>query len=694
MIRLPLLFVFIITSHTAFTQINPENIEIVRDSFGIPFVYAPTNAEAAYGVAWAQCEDNFNIMQETFAAARGKTGTLLGPDGAVIDFIMQMFQISEFVESRYEQDVSPEYDAILTAYAEGVNRYAELHPEEVLLKGLGNIKKHEILEIFVLNFLVNNNAVLDIAKVMDNKMDLYPTLGRYQGGGSNAMAYSPLKTTDGRAYLVGNPHQPIDGPASFWEVGIKTDEGLDIFGATFVAGGITPFIAVTPNFAWTHTTNYDDYSDVFELKMHPKNKNLYEYDGEWLELEKHHAKLRVKIGPIVLPIKKKYYRSVYGPTAKNKSGVFAFRNNAFFNIKTAEQWYRMGLAQNFDEFQQAIDIQGIPCQTITYADKDGNIFHDNNALMPVRSSDYEWRGLVPGNTSATMWSYDTIMPREMNVRVVNPQAGYVFDANSTPFDATAANENPKPDDYPATFGLMTSNTHRAKRFKYLIDQHEKVSFEDIKAIRDDEGYHPTDIGFRNAMDLNILFELPSKYPDLHVVDEHLKKWDWRMNVENKHAAFMAVMTMYLQEFISENFALYENTLPEEKYVEGLRFARDFLLKHYGTLEVPLGDVQKIVRGDKELPMYGSTNTLANCHLKKHGKNKVQMKHGDTFIMYAGFGEDGLELLKTVNLFGNSWKPDSPHYDDQMELLVNKQTKDISLDKETVYKNAVRVYHPK
>ena len=93
-------------------------------------------------------------------------------------------------------------------------------------------------------------------------------------------------------------------------------------------------------------------------------------------------------------------------------------------------------------------------------------------------------------------------------------------------------------------------------------------------------------------------------------------------------------------------------------------------------------------------MYGSTNTLANCHLTKHGKDKLKMKHGDTFIIYAGFGEDGLELLKTVNLFGNSWKPGSPHYDDQMELLVSKQTKDISLDKATVYKNAVRVYHPK
>jgi len=695
MIRTFLLFACIITSQITFSQsINLKNIEIVRDSFGIPHIFAKTNVEAAYGVAWAQCEDNFPVMQEAFAAARGRAGVLLGVDGAAIDYIMQMFRIREFVAERYEKDVSPEYDAMLEAYVQAVNRYLELHPKEAVLKGLDNITKHEALQIYLLNFLVNNSSVLDIAKVLQNQMDLYDTLGRLQGGGSNAMAYSPRKTTDGKTYLVANPHQPTEGPASFWEVGITTEEGLDVFGVTFVGGGITPFIGTNKHLGWTHTTNYDDYSDVFKLTMHPTKKNHYQFDDEWLKLEKHVAKFKVKIGPIVLPIRKKYYTSIYGPTAKNKDGFFAFRNNAFFNIRTAEQWYQMALATNMDEFWEAIDMQGILCQTITYADKEGNIFHHNNASMPERDPAYEWLGIVPGNTSKTLWTYDKLMPARTNTHVINPEAGYVFDSNNTPFDCTAPEENPKPEDYPKTFGIMTSNTLRARRYKELIAQYDKVSFEDIKAMRDDDAYYSGSLNFRNAMNLNDIFSILEKYPDLQDVKVVMDKWDRRMNIENKQGTILALVTMHISDYLFENFALYDNILPEELYVEGFRFAKKFLLKHYGTLEVPLGDVQKIVRGDIEMPMYGSAQTLANCHVKKYKKGKVKMKHGDTFVMYTQYGQDGLESMKTVNLYGNSWKPESPHYADQMELLVNKQVKERALDRETIYRKAMRRYSPR
>ncbi len=694
MIRTFLLFACIITHSFIFAQINPENIEIVRDSFGIPHIFAKTNAEAAYGVAWAQCEDNYPVMQEAFAAARGRAGVLLGVDGAAIDYILQMFQIREFVAERYDKDVSPEYDAMLEAYVQAVNRYVELHPEEQRIKGMDNITKQEALQIYLLNFLVNNHTVMDIAKVLQNQMELYETLGRLQGAGSNAMAYSPRKTTDGKTYLVANPHQPIDGPASFWEVGITTEEGLNVYGATFVGGGITPFIGSNRNLGWTHTTNYDDYSDVFKLTMHPHKKGLYRFDGEWLELEKHVAKFKVKIGPIILPIRKKYYTSIYGPTAKNKDGFYAFRNNAFFNIRTAEQWYRMALAENMEEFWAAIEMQGIPTQTITYADKEGNIFHHNNASIPVRNPAYEWLDIVPGDTSATLWSYDKIMPARSNPHVINPQAGYVFDSNSTPLDCTAPDENPNAKDYPATYGLTTSNTLRSKRYKELIEQHDKVSFEDIKAMRDDVSYHSTNLNFRNAMNLNDMPDIIGRQKDLQDVKAVMDKWDRRMNIENEQATIIILISMHISNFLFKNFALYDNVLPEETYIEGARFAKKFLLKHYGTLEVPLGEVQKIVRGDIEMPMYGSPQTLANCHVKKYKKGKVKMKHGDTFIMYAQYGEEGLESFKTVNLFGNSWKPESPHYADQMELLVNKKVKNIELNKELIYKKAIKRYHPK
>jgi len=260
-------------------------------------------------------------------------------------------------------------------------------------------------------------------------------------------------------------------------------------------------------------------------------------------------------------------------------------------------------------------------------------------------------------------------------------------------DCTAEAENPKLSDYPKSFGILTSNTARAKRFKELIAQHDKVDFKDIKAMRDDYGYHSSDLDFRQAMNFNDLFEILDKYPELAEVKAVLNEWDLQMDIHNKQATIIALLSLHIEKYLYENFALRENILSESLIVEGLKYAEKFLMKNYGTLEVELGTVQKMVRGDKELPMYGSPQTLANCHTIPHKKGRIKLKHGDTFIMYARYGEKGLESLQTINLFGNSSKPDNANYDTQMEMYVKQEVKKVDLDLKEICKNSERIYHP-
>lgn len=694
---LALLMVLTTFASAQVPNINLDNIEIVRDGFGIPHIFTKTDVEAAYALAWAQCEDNFRYMQEFAAVIKGRNGILKGKDGVATDFIAQLFQIDEFIEERFEKDISKEFLPILQAYAAGINRYAELHKEERLIKGIYPVTVKDLMKLYVFNFLMMNNSGIDIYKVFTNDMALYETLGNYMGAGSNAMAYSPKKTEDGKTYLVGNPHQPVDGATSLWEVSVHTEEGWDFWGSTFRAGGITPVMGSNKHLGWTHTTNYDDYSDVYELTMHPKKKNLYLYDGEWRELEKHVAKLRVKLGFLKIPVRKKFYTSVYGPVLSNDKGTFAFRNNAFMNIGAAEQWYNMNKATNHDEFWEAINAQQIPCQTITYADKEGNIFHVNNASFPVRNPNYEWRGLVPGDTSATLWPLDTITPITDIPHVINPESGYVYNCNNSAFECTGPAENPVCKQYCPTFGIMRSNTHRAKRFKHLISQHDKVGFDDIKAMRDDTKYLLEDINFRLIMNMEDAFKLDlNKYPDLEPCYELLEKWDGDNKRSDYHSAFLVLFTKHVEDYIRNKKAMYENTLPESEFVAAARYARDFLLEHYGTLYVPLGEVQKVVRENSKLalPMYGSAETLANCHVKDYKPGQVKMKHGDTWIFYAQYDSTGLESFKTVNVFGNSSDPESKHYTDQLAMFTNQEVKPIPLSKEVIYENAVRIYKPK
>ncbi len=675
-------------------KVNVENIEIVRDSYGVPNIYAPTDAEAVYGLGWAQCEDNFEIAQENLLTLRSMGGAIKGKEGAATDFIWQLFDPVSFAREHYDRDVSPEVDLLVRHYVAAVNRYAELHPDKVLAKDLYPIQPEEILALYNYQFILMTFAVLDVAKVAQDRIDLYETNANLRSAGSNAMAYNRNKTEDGKTYLVANPHLPTEGPVNFWEVGIHSDEGLNFHGVTFSGGGLIPVIGTNQNLGWTHTVNSDNFSDVYELKMHPNKKYHYQYDGEWLALERKVAKLKVKVGPMVIPIKRKFYVSKYGPTLKNKHGFYAIRSNCWFNLKAVEQWYRMCKSQNYQDFWQALEIRGIPSQTITYADKEGNILHFNNAQMPIRDEQFDWSGILPGNTSKTCWSYDEMVPLRELAYVDNPKSGYVFNSNNTPFDCSGEEDNPRPEDYPASFGYLSSNTARAKRFKELIAQYDKVSFQDVIDIRSDYKYHSSDLNFRQLMNMEDLFTIAEKYPELAEISERLKKWDRSMDIDNRPASIIALCSMYVEEEFKREFRYFENYASEELLKDALLKAEKFLMKHYGTLDVPLGRIQKAVRGKVELPMFGSGQTLANCHPMKYRDGKIKNRHGDTFIMYAKYNDQGLEELRTLNLYGNSRNPKSPNFTDQMQLYVNQQTRPVTLNEEIIRRTAICIYHPK
>lgn len=688
------IFIFIVLNfNTIHSQINVNNIEIVRDEYDVPHIFSNTDAEAVYGIGWAQCEDHFNTMQEHFAVLKGKAGSLTGKPGVGRDFIAEIFQLDEFIEERYEQDITPEVEALIVAYTEALNKYAALHPSEVIVKDFFPIDKRDVLKLYTYTFILMNYGFLDIAKIVGNKIDLYKDQADFRSAGSNAMAYSPNKTKDGKTYLVANPHLPTEGPINFWELSVHSKEGLEFFGVTFTGGGVIPVIGTNKYLGWTHTVNAEDYSDVYELEMHPSKKNHYKYDGEWLQLKEKVAKLKVKVGGVTIPVKRKYYISKYGPTLKNKTGYYAFRNNAFCNIKQVQQWYQMNKATNYEEFWEALQVQGLSSQTITYADFESNIMHMSNGLLPVRDESYNWMGILPGNTSKTLWDGNKVHPTEKMIYTKNPKSGYLYNCNNTPLDCTAAAENPKLENYPKSYGIMTTNTARAKRFKELIAQYDKVSFEDVRKIREDHAYHSTDLNFRQASNLNELFTIIER-PEFADIKAVFDKWDRNMDIHNKHASIMALFNLYMEQQIFKDLTVHDNTLSEEMMVDALKFARKFLLKHYGTLEVELGTIQKMARGDKELPMFGSGQTLANCHTMKHEKGKIKMRHGDTFIMYAKYGEQGLESLETVNLFGNSSKPEHPHYTSQMEMYTQQKTKKVALEEKMIRANGVRTYHPK
>jgi acyl-homoserine-lactone acylase len=605
-----------------------------------------------------------------------------------------LIKSDEIVREKYESSFSPEFKKILEAYSAALNRYAELHPEEVLHKKLFPVSPIDIVKGYFLSMAFISNVHFDLGRLFQTQMDPIRIVNPDKmPAGSNGFAYAPHKTEEGKTILVSNSHQPFRSYLSWYEIHINSEEGWNFIGATF-AGGVTPFIGTNNDLGWTHCVNYHDFHDVFELTMHPKNKLDYKFDGEWLKLEERTWKAKVKAGFLKVGVKKKFYWSKYGPVIKNKQGFFALRFSSGFVIGAAEQWYHMNKARSLEEFKTILGQQELPCLAIVYADKEGNILLVDNGLFPNRNENYNWQYIVPGDTSATLWE-PVFMPMENILQVENPSSGYVFHMNGTGFNSTSDEENPLPENYNKTMGYTIRNASRQLRFKSMIAPYDKLTYQDIKKIKYDQHrqfplYTKT---IENWDDLRHVS--PQEFPSLRDIIEIFSKWTGEADIHNKQAAIFVLAGNHIAEF-TNNHGIGDRagSIPEDVFPAALEYAKKYLLKHFGKLEIELGDLQKHVRGDKVLPIGGVPESIAAMYVVPYKKGVKQSNLGDSFVLFATYGKSGVEKIETINCYGASNRPESPHYSDQMEMYVNQKTKLMTLNKEKIMKEAKRSYHPR
>ena len=682
-------FTLVITTlcfYNVFSQINPDKIDIVRDEFGVPHIFAKTDAEVAYGLAWAHAEDDFETIQIGYLAGNNLLSKHLGNVGLGADFISQFIGSEDLFESKYNSEISSEYKNIVKAYALGLNSYAREHPDEVFVEDLFPVNEKKMMRYAQLQLFISSNGDKWVSNIIDNKLS-YDFSKEEQYKGSNTFAFNSTKTKDGSTYLAINTHQPLDGPVSWYEAHLCSEEGTNILGALF-AGTPNILIGTNENLAWAHTVNQPDKTDVFALEMHPDKKLQYRVDGTYLKLEEKKAKLRFKLLGIPLSIKKKFYKSIYGPTLKNKSGFYSVRTPALFEIRALEQWWRMNKAKNFTEFYKVLKMKALPGYNIGYADKNDTIFYISNGLIPKRAKNYDWGSVVPGNTRKTLWteSYEI----EELPQVIQPKSGYFYNANHTPFKSSAEEDNPDPTNFDSNMGFETYDNNRSTRLKQLIDEYEKLDYDDFKRIKYDRQY-PRPYTF-NWMDIHYLELLDAKkYPDIEMLIERLQAWDRKANKNSFGAGTFAVLYDQLRPFYSK--IPEPKIFPASYIIQALRNTKEYLLKHFNTTDVKLGDYQKLVRGSKELPIFGLPDVITAMSSRPYKDGKVKVVSGESYIELIRFTDKGPEIESVIS-YGSSDHPDSKHYDDQMEMYANFKTKKMTLNKDSVYKNAKRIYNPK
>lgn len=677
-------FLLFIANGFSQTKINAAQVDIVRDSFGVPHIFAKTDAEVAYGLAWAHAEDDFKTIQLGFLSGKSMLGLYKGKAGAQIDYIAYLLRCRQTVKEKYETEIAEDYKKILEAYCQGFNAYAMAHPKEVLVKKLLPLTPIDMLAYSVLQLSVSSGTDKALAQIYNGRI---ATLNDLSAGGSNAYAFNAQKTKDGNTYLNINAHQPLDGPVSWYEAHLCSEEGWNITGALFAC---TPSILLgnNENLGWAHTVNYPDKLDIFQLEINPANKTEYKFDNEWIKLEENTVRLKVKMAGITVSVKRKIYWSKYGPTLITDKGTFSIRTAAFFEIRGLEQWYRMNKATNFNSFYNALKMEALPGYNVMYADRFDTIFYMSNGKIPLRNNAYKWKGTLPGNTSKTLWT--AYHPIKDLPQYLNPSSGYLFNSNHSPFNASAKENNLNVNNFDATMGYETWENNRSVRFMDLLKPMTKISYEDFKIVKFDRQL-PDHIQYIGS-NIDTLFMLnENEHPAIATTIALLNKWDKKATVESEGAAIFTIMYYYIVDKLSRGQIEYQH-LTKQKCVEIMSYTKNYLLSNFGTSRVTLGQYQKLVKGDKSIALPGLPDVIASMESEPYKKGMVKGMQGESFIQLVNFTKAGPKI-ETIHSYGASKKEGNKHFNDQMEMFVQQKLKPMTLDKAAIYKNAERIYHP-
>ena len=665
---------------------------IIRDEWGVPHIFGQTDADASFGFGYAHAEDDWKHIQESIMGARGMTSQYKGKDSAPQDYLYDLFKVREAVEEKYLTDLKPETRAVIKAYAAAVNLYGIENPDEVA-PGILPVTEHDVVAgyTWMTPFFYRLDGKLEELFTDENKPAVSPWQQQSSLNlpeavrGSNGFAIAPSRSSDGHTRLVVNSHQPMNGVYAWYEAHMVSEEGLNIAGAGFPG---TPILAqgVTPNLGWTHTVNQPDLVDVYALEVNrDKKPTQYKLDGQWRDFEITKSKFRVKLfGPFSLPITRDILWSEHGPVLETPTGYYAIKFAGLGEVTSVQQWYEMSKAANMQEWRDTLKQNGVLSFNITYADKEGNIGEIYNARMPKRIEGPDWEKALPGDQSKLIWQeYRDISELP---QIWNPECGWLFSANATPFKITDEACNNKREDFSETFGLEPRMTNRARRALELFEPDAEITEEELLRYRADTKYHP------QSQIMQMVVELVTTKTDDPLVkqaQEVLRNWDGDTAKESRGAA-LAVIT-------GTRALGYEYIKPEADPVEMLKKTAEELKEKFGRLDPEWGEINRIQRGDIDLPLDGAPDVLRAIYADRDGVTKQGVMNafaGDTHIMYADWDSDGELTLKSIHQYGAATMDESsPHFDDQVSLFAKGGYKAMLMTLEEVLPKATRDYRP-
>jgi acyl-homoserine-lactone acylase len=679
--RVLLLLLFFAISCTQ--QQDKDGTTVIQwDSWGVPHVQAQSDDAFFFADGWAQMHAHANTLLRLYGTSRGRAAEYWGEEHLAGDIMVHTLDHPESAKRMWANQ-DPELRSLITAFVDGLNAYAEQHPEVI------EETNRAVLPFTHLDVNLHSQFVVNTRFVARRELQISQ---HYAENGSNAFAVGPAKSASGHAMLVQNPHLPWSDEFLWFEKHAITPD-RNIYGAHLV--GLPGFaIAFNDHLGWTHTNNTIDNSDLYELTLEGEG---YRFDGEIKAFETSSTTLR--INDLEGGFSEKtvdVLRSVHGPVVSaGKEGALALRfvgtdaNNALL------QWWKMANARNFNEFEIALKMEQIPFWNVMYADKTGNIFYLFNGHVPLRSQgDWAyWQSTVPGDRSANLWT--EIHPYSDLPRTLNPTTGWLQNANDPPWTSTIPAELDA-DDFPPYMSPRIMH-FRPQRAATMMLEDDSVSFDELVEYKHDTRLQMAD---RILDDLYLAIDKHGSEIGLEA-KRVLQDWDRKADNDSMGTVLFSQWAMGLNPYNPDIYdTAWEESAPvstpdgladPKAAVELLESVAQKMKDQYGRMDVAWGEVNRLNYNGHDLPANGANGALGVFRVAAAGQlnNGVQtVRHGDSWVAVIEFGET--PRAKVLLSYGNSTQAGSPHFGDQLKLFSEKKMRDAWRTEEQFASHIVRI----
>ena len=654
-----------------------KGTEILWDRYGIPHIFAPDHASLFHAYGYAQMEAHAELLVRLYAQSRGRGAEYYGNlQSSVREGGESYLDTDRWVRvnglperaKQWAAQQTPEFRPLLEAFATGLNAWATKHRASL------SAKAQAVLPLTVEDVLAHSLRVIHYDwMVSRGKVDQMVKLGTAgEVHGSNGWAIAPSKSASGNAMLLSNSHLPWGDMHTYFEVHLQAP-GVSSSGAVWV-GFPTLRLCFNDRLGWAQTTNAVDGADLYRLTLRGEG---YVLDGKVLPFERAQQVIKVKGAPDV-PVEIR--RTVHGPVVVDRNGVTAaLRVSALDRPRMLEQIWRMGLAQNLQEFEQAMRMVHLPLFNTMYADRDGHILYLYNGAVPQRARGDRkfWAGMVPGDDSSLIWQQ--LHPYEDLPRVVDPPGGFVQNCNDPPWTAAYPMllDSSKFAPYMAALSGMGPRAQRSTR---ILSEAKKMTFDDLRAAKLSTRVEMADhfVDALVAASQQHGTERAKKAADI------LAQWD-RQSEAASDGAFL--FYRFLQQ-VGTNFGAAGGYAVKADDRQPLTTPRGFadparaaavldqvaakLESDYGSMHVKWGDVIRLRRGTVDLPANGAPSMMGSIRTINPGPfagGKAEAVHGDTYAAIVEFGPTvRAEALLT---YGNWSRPGSKHVSDQLPLVAQK-----------------------